>query len=347
MFRRTLTTLFVLILLGGFAVAAFRAPSTAAQDPTIPTRTPTPDPNAPNPPPGGGGGGGDNNNGGGNNQQPPAATETPVGGATTATPGPTATSGGPVNALPGGVVPVGTTASGATTTGVVALDVVELSCGDIPYVMALSRIAVHGGPGIDYSPLTTLERDELRPIIGRAAHAPWWQVQVAVDQVGWVADAEVKVLGSTLNVVVVDDPLLNGVQPTAGAPWNPTPQAPGECELTPTPTATPVDAKESGGEAGAVAAAVVEGSGPANTPTAEPEVVVDTESESAVVEEAEGNVQLEGRGVTASRASNSVTANLGLIIPLAGLALIAAGIALVLMTRGRGQAATEGQETES
>jgi hypothetical protein len=92
--------------------------------------------------------------------------------------------------------------------------------------------------------------------------------------------------------------------------------------MTPTSTATPDAA--AGSAVTETAAAVVE-----SAATAAPATEVATSGE------ATGGLGLESRGAEAARA-NSPTNTLNLLLPLAGVALIAGGILLALMTRIRG-----------
>jgi hypothetical protein len=96
---------------------------------------------------------------------------------------------------------------------------------------------VRQGPGTDYAIIGQLAVQEVRLIIGRAANAPWWLIQLNNGQSGWVADEVVRVQGDTSQIPTVSAPPLNGVTPTPGVLWQPT-RVP-ECPSTATATATP------------------------------------------------------------------------------------------------------------
>jgi hypothetical protein len=174
---------------------------------TVPSRTPTPLPVTPtevptnppttNPPPG---------------NPPPTATQP----STTMTA--TAISLPPT---PGGGIPV-----------------TAVPCSTQPTIQPINQVNptnVRQGPGTDYAIIGQLVVNEVRPIIGRAANAPWWLIQLNSGQSGWVADEVVLVQGNTINIPISSVPPLNGVTPTPGIPWQPT--APPVC---PTMTATAV-----------------------------------------------------------------------------------------------------------
>lgn len=193
--------------------------SALAQEPTIPTRTPTPGPQTPvaaSPTPGNPGNPpGNPGNPPGN---PPAATNTPT-------------------PLPLPPTPIG----GYLPTAV--------PCSNQPTILALNPnfINVRSGPGTDYAIVGSLVYQEVRLIIGRDAYASWWLIQLSNGQPGWVADEVVLVQGSTVTAPIVAAPLLNGVTVTPGAPWQPTP--PPQCPtpvtaVTSTPTPTPTTSEQ-------------------------------------------------------------------------------------------------------
>ncbi len=360
MFRRIATHLFivgmVLVLIQGSA-------SALAQDPTIPTRTPTPDPNAPTsvPPPPTSVPPTSDSGGGSQPTAVPTATNEPSTGnppaAATATtePGVTATTAP-------GVTPtatVGTEAGGEVAPG--GTFVVQ-ECGTQPYVAATRDVIVFTGPGIDYPVLSTLQRPEIRPIIGRAEFAPWWYIQLTPDLTGWVADSGVDEFGDTGGVPLVDIPALNGIEPTRGALWQPTPIPFAACTATPTPTPSPsptatataaADASEavvavedgangagSGGEqTGAVSVADIAAAGArgeaefeSNSGATSAKLLQDAE---LAIAEATG-----GQSTTSTPLS-------GLLFPLLGMGLIGAGLVLALMARSRNSAAAAGTEADS
>lgn len=311
----------------------------SAQDPTIPTRTPTPDPNRPppsqpSPTPSGSGGGG-------NNQPPATSTSSPE---QPVNPPPAVAS----PQVPGtNLTPVPTTQAGQsgqiTGQGLPGGD----ACDETPTIQTLSRITVHAGPGLDYPVVTTLEKDERRPIIGRAGYATWWQIQVRPRLVGWVLDEEVDELGNTALVPVVEPPMLNGIVPTPGAPWDPTPIPFVACQPTALPSATPPPTMTAAAEPTIAIAAADSDSGSGDSPQ--------SSASSAMVEENQDQAGDSGpseqpgaadlaaagvseRGLTANRneGSTDTESSLNLILPLGGIFLIAAGILVALLTRNRG-----------
>ncbi len=255
----------ILITLLMAAVLGLANPFQAYGQMTIPTRTPAP-PDNPDPPPtddngGGGGGGGDN---GGNNPVPtstPVPQDTPVPPAisipptNTATPlplvSPTPLAGETIEvpdvvltaeAEPSATIDfadrIDQIAPGSTPVDfpivATAFPTAE-PCGEPPTLTTLTIANVYEGPGSDYDVRDTLAADEVRPIVGRAAFATWWLIQLDDQyQQGWISDKAGVVQGFTGNVPIIEPPLINGVLPTPGAAWDPTP-APA-CTPTPTPT---------------------------------------------------------------------------------------------------------------
>lgn len=338
MYKRIPFIIMIAILV---AVAAGRVGQqpVMAQDPTIPTRTPTPDPNrppptqpSPVPPPGGGG----------DNNPPPQATNTPLPDQS-ANPSPT-----PLQPLNPGIVssPVATTTQGEqgginSGLGVPGSDV----CDETPYIITLSRITVHAGPGLDYPVVTTLEKDEIRPIIGRAGFATWWQIQISPRLVGWVLDDEVDEFGNTAIVPIVVPPMLNGVAPTPGAPWEPTPLPFVRClptatpSPTPTPTAEPTGAFAAGGTNSDSGASPQESTGASSSTSSDTnQGQANSATSSSETDAAVAAAGVSERGLSASRSDGNANSgsSTNLILPLAGIGLIAAGILIALMTRNRG-----------
>ncbi len=320
---------FSIAIAGLLMLAATRLSSVQAFDPSFPTRTPTPsgDSQPPNPTATVG-------NPGDPGNPPPPATDTPPPGATT--PAQTAT----VTPLGAGVLPtVGPAVLGGTLRANSGLG----ECSDTPYVRAIDRLVVYGGPGINFGPVTTLEAQEMRPIIGRAGFATWWQIQVKPGTLGWVIDAEVDEFGNTALVPIAAPPTLNGATPTPGIVWNPTPLPLLTCVPTPTPSATPTYTPTPTTVGGAVPGtnednvALAESAEAADMVSAEivatPVQAAQPQSSSADTESAPGT-GLSSRGSDAARAA-SPTSMTNLILPLLGLALIAGGIVLALLSRNR------------
>lgn len=183
--------------------------SVSAQNPTIPTRTPTP-----------------------GAQTPPPPTTTATQPSTGTTP-------------PAGDPPPGSTAVPATTmtnTPESSFYPTAVPCSDQPTIFALnaSFINVRTGPDTRYSIIESLAFREVRPIVGRDAVARWWLIRLNERQTGWVADDVVEVHGNTVNVPIVAAPPLNGATVTPGATWQPTapPQCATPATLTPSARAT-------------------------------------------------------------------------------------------------------------
>lgn len=169
---------------------------------TVPTRTPTPLPVTPTATP-------DDSSSG--NEPPEQATQPP--------PSHTATAVSLPPTPVGGLLPT------------------ALPCSTQPTLKAINHVNptnVRLGPGIDYEITSQLIVNEVRPIIGRAADAPWWLIQLANGETGWVADEVIQVQGNTVGVPIAPTPLLANVTTTPGAPWQPTPLS--HC---PTSTAKP------------------------------------------------------------------------------------------------------------
>ncbi len=174
---------------------------------TIPTRTPTPgaQPSAtPGATPGGGGG----------------------------DPGPLPTASPELEASPSPTAPRVTLA--ATPLGGF-LPTAE-PCGPDPTILSRSStVNVRGGPGLAYPVVYQLRYLETRYIVARAADTPWWLIRLPDESEAWVANLAVVVHGDTSQVPLAPAPALSGMTPTAGAPWNPTPNP----ICTPRPTRTP------------------------------------------------------------------------------------------------------------
>lgn len=326
------------LLLSGVFVLAY--PDQALGQMTIPTRTPVPPDPDPTDDDGGGGGGGDD----GDNQPAPTNTPQPVG-----TPIPPTISVQPTNTATSTLLESPTPA--ATITGIAPTETstVEASptfgtdfdtkideiapgstpvefpilatayptaepCGEPPTFTTLTTANIYKGPGSDYPVHETLAADEVRPIVGRAAYATWWLIQLdGKYQQAWISDKAGTVQGFTGNVPIIEAPAINGTLPTPGnKEWDPTP-AP-ICTPTPTPTSD---------------AAVVSGS------------IIDYDQSSAsekVNTSSDINAAAEQRSEIAEAAeplelevpSTTPTPNL---LPIAGLVLVIAAIFVALFLR--------------
>jgi hypothetical protein len=185
-------------------------------------------------------------------------------------------------------------------------------CGEPPTFTTLATANVYGGPGSDYLVLETLSDNEVRPIVGRAAYATWWLIQLdGKYNQGWISDKAGTVQGYTGNIPIIDAPSINGALPTPGSEWNPTP-AP-VCTPTPTPTS----------DGSVISGSIIDYDGPASEKVT---TNADTETAAAQRDElAEAAAPLE-LGV----ASATPTPNL---LPIAGLVLVIAAIFVALFLR--------------
>jgi hypothetical protein len=96
---------------------------------------------------------------------------------------------------------------------------------------------VRSGPSVNYPIVTQLVFLEVRFILGHAANAQWWLIQLDDADIGWVANDVVTVQGYIGGIPVLPAPPINGQTPTPGPLWNPTPLP--FCTVTPTVTAVP------------------------------------------------------------------------------------------------------------
>lgn len=210
--KKAIFTIFILLsVLVTFILLPAVPSSATGQNQTIPTLTPSPVPGG-----GNNGGGSSGGSSGGNNPPPPPPTAT-----FTPAPLPTAT-----------LIPVtiaATPVGGFLPTAV--------PCSNQPTVQALNTTNVRPGPGTEYGdPIAQLVYLEVRLIVGRASHAPWWLIVLDNGELGWVADDVVAVSGNTNIVPVVAPPALDGSSATPETQWVLPILA--DCPLPPTPTAT-------------------------------------------------------------------------------------------------------------
>lgn len=313
--HRLIYLILALTLMVGLAGMAAR--EARAQDPTIPTRTPTP--GAPPPPPPGPTATDDDNQ---PNPPPPAPTNTTVPG-TTATTTTAATTQATATAAVGGSASLTTTPDTRQST----------ACDDSPYATAVGVVYVYEGPGGDYNISATLQDGDTRRIVGRAGYADWWVIMLTPTETGWVDDQDVIVNGNTGLAPVIDPPPIGGATPTRGTPWNPTPPPFPTCPATATVTATATSTATPTTTAGATVAAPAATDETAATPAAE-SAAATTATAEPTTDTALGT-GLDPRGAESARA-DSPTNTMNLILPLAGLALIAGGIVMALMARNRG-----------
>lgn len=321
MSKRTVNIFFIVLMLIAVALVFQGVMPVLGQDPTIPTRTPTPDPNAPptSTPDDGG-------------ENPPPSTNTPA--AATATsesvPGASATPTG--TTVAGGTPPTGgsdapdLTASGTPDELTVELGLPE--CDDTPVVQAIKDVVtVYAGPGGDYPVVATMIRDEIRLLIGRAEFADWWYIQYDLNITAWVDDEDVNEYGNTGGVPLVEPPPINGNTPTPGPIWMPTARP--ACTTTPTPTPTET---------------------PTATPTETPTIVgvqADGSTDDGTTSSSEdsSNGAVSAAPETAELVTSTPSAT-PYILPAVGAGLLGLGLVVGLLARRSGRTTPEGGEAE-
>ena len=332
------------LLLAGFMTITTRGTAVFAQDQTVPTRTPTPGasvPTSPTP---------TKQSGGGDPAPNPTQTGEPPAGATATSPanGATATS-------PSGGTGQTTAASTPVATKIGAQVGTNPEAGvagqcDAPTITVIDLTLVHTGPGSDYPVVGSLPANESRYIVGRAGFAPWWQILLIESEpqlLGWVADGNHLFSGDIASVPVVEPPFLNGVAPTPGALWLPTPP-PTVCSPTATPTTTPTATPTT------ELTAAITAAGPSGISSSGAEAIV-VESGSAAELNSQGSsigkqlqdtnnnsAASEANGASETSETSQSSSGSGaapLMVPLLGAALIAGGIIIGLLSRARPPAA--------
>ncbi|MFW6069172.1 MAG: SH3 domain-containing protein [Chloroflexota bacterium] len=209
--KLTVAFIFTLLLIAG-AIITHTFSTSRAEAQTIPTRTPTPD------------------------AENPTATSEPDDpgdpGPNPTSPPATSTSGPPQATATSTPIPLPPTPEDGFLPTVTA-------CDPQPVLRSLgSGVNVRSGPGLDYEVVGSLQLQEVRPIVGRAADVSWWQTVLTDGVVAWVADNVVEVSGYIGHVEIVPaPPLEDGATVTPGTPWAPTPRP--ECTPPPTETSTP------------------------------------------------------------------------------------------------------------
>ncbi len=301
--RLILLTFLAAFLAVGLAVSETHG----LQNPTIPTRTPTPLPVTPT------------------EVVPPTATPVPP------TAGPPAATQPPASAT---ALP---TAVPATATARPPADPAATpSCASQPFAISVDIINVRQGPGTDYPVVYAMGYLEEAPIVGRASDAPWWQIQLDGAVLGWVTDALIIVDGYSGSVPLVPAPAINGSTVTPGVPWNPTPLP--YCTVTPTATATATAAAEAtataetadGGdsETGAAGTAAPTSSATATVQESTPTAPIPTDTARAMVPAAEVTPIPTAVPLTLDQPAKTPS-----WLPIAGLALLAAGLAMAMARR--------------
>lgn len=125
-------------------------------------------------------------------------------------------------------------------------------CGLPPIAVAQGPVNVRSGPGIEYETIANLVYQDERVIVGRAANEAWWQILLSAEQLGWVSDPAVTVVGYIGAVPITFEGQSGASQPL----WNPTPN----------PGCTPPSEDEIAVSEGQLAAAVL-----VDRPTADPD----------------------------------------------------------------------------
>jgi hypothetical protein len=180
------------------------------------------------------------------NTPPPSPTNTPRPAQPTNTPVP----GQPTN-TPAVQEPIQTTTpvAGSPTATAVGSQPQPLAtaepCSPNPTLQVLRTINVRQGPGDDYALLGQLTTGDIRPLVGRAASATWWVIELETGGSGWVMNVTtaVSIQGYIGLLPLVSPPAIGGNTPTPGPTWQPTPNP--NCTITPTATGQAVTATTS------------------------------------------------------------------------------------------------------
>jgi hypothetical protein len=119
-------------------------------------------------------------------------------------------------------------------------------CTEPPTVRALDTVNIRLGPGLDFELIGKLVFLEVRSIVGRSEFVPWWLIELADRSTGWVIDEAVSVSGYIGNVPVADSDLATDATPSPQSTWAPTvePQCTPLPTHTQTPPATSTPTKE-------------------------------------------------------------------------------------------------------
>lgn len=205
------------------------------------------------------------------------------------------------------------------------------ACDPEPVLRSLgSGVNVRSGPGLDYEIVGSLQLNEVRPIIGRAADVAWWQTNLADGVVGWVADNIVEVSGYTGAVEIIPaPPLETGATVTPGTPWAPTPRP----ECTPPPTGTSTPSPTPSATATATASLTAEAT---ETGAAVDQTTADEETATPIVSAATAEISDLPASPTAEPLPEEVEGSASMPwIPIAGLVLILVAAGLFVVQRLR------------
>lgn len=208
------------------------------------------------------------------------------------------------------------------------------ACDPQPMLRSLgSGVNVRSGPGLDYEIVGSLQLQEVRPIVGRAADIEWWRTVLADGVVGWVADNVVEVSGYIGSVEIVPaPPLEDGATVTPGTPWAPTPRP--DCTPPPTETSTPSPTPS----ATATASFTPEASATATEEeTGEADPAATEETATPIVAAATTEIEDLPASPTAEPLPEELEGSASVPwIPIAGLVLILVAVGLFVVQRSRG-----------
>lgn len=326
MSKRTVNIFFVVLLFIAVALVYQGVMPVLGQDPTIPTRTPTPDPNAPptaTPDDGGG------------EPPPPGPTNTPEAAATATNTPQSGVGATPTNTPVGGTPATGSgsapdlTASG--TPGELTVELGLPECDDTPVVQAIKdTVTLYAGPGGDYPVVASIIRDEIRLLLGRAEFADWWYIQYDLNTTAWVDDEDVNEYGNTGGVPLVEPPPINGNTPTPGPIWMPTARP--ACTTTPTPTPTET-ATATPTETATIVGVQADGSTSDGT----------TES---VDSSGDGSNGVVSAALETPELVTSTPSATPYVLPAIGAGLLGLGLVVGLLARRSGQATPDSGEAE-
>lgn len=269
----------------------------------------------------------------------PTFTPTPGPATNTPVPQPTDPSAPPTN-TPASQLPTNTPPPGATATFTPAPGTPSATpsageplptaepCSLHPTLQALRAVSIRQGPGTAYSLLGQLMTGEVRPVVGRAAEATWWVIELNNGTTGWVMNSTtaVSIQGYTGLLPIIEAPAIDGSTPTPGPTWQPTLNP--NCTVTPTATTTPTPTATPIGDATratvAQTAADDESEQQVTTPAAPETAAIDTADAAGPGSE---TIPTPAPLVTDPTGSSSDW------LPLAGITLILLGIAAAFLLR--------------
>jgi hypothetical protein len=214
-----------------------------------------------------------------------------------------------------------------------ALIPTALPCGLPPTVLALGPVSVRFGPSSEYPLLGGLAFSDVRIVVGRADSSPWWLIQFDELQQGWVSDQAVEIQGNISDTLVAASISGNEDSLTEESIWIPTLQ----------PLCMPIDSI-SASQFAEIQTAGTEFAGSQTSGTAILPEVISGESTpiAAVTEDIAISLQSGGANrvatpVLLTELSESAERSSGSLnwLPIAGLLLIGAGAAILLLQSRR------------